>query len=109
MRGAPGRVLCDRLLETPAAHNTVYNVGDQHETSILDLAKTIAAVAGRVPELEFVSHAEAIGESYEDIQRRVPDISKIERAVGWHPSTSLEVGLAQMIAYRTEELGLAHV
>jgi len=98
-----------RLLETPAAHNTVYNVGDQNETSILDLAKTIAAVAGRVPELEFVTHAEAIGDSYEDIQRRVPDISKIERAVGWRPSTSLEVGLAQMIAYRTEELGLVHV
>lgn len=98
-----------RLLEEPSAHNTVYNVGNPTETSILDLAKTISAIAGRSPEIEFRPHAEDMGTSYEDIQRRVPDISKIERAVGWRPSTGLDVGLAQAIAYRAEELGLAHV
>ncbi len=98
-----------RLFETPAAHNTVYNVGNPTETSILELAQTISALAGRAPELEFVPHVEAIGASYEDIPRRVPDISRIRRAVGWEPSTGLEVGLAQTLSYRAEELGLAHV
>ncbi|HED66651.1 MAG TPA: NAD-dependent epimerase/dehydratase family protein [Planctomycetes bacterium] len=97
-----------RLIETPSAHNTVYNVGSSVETSILDLAHTISALAGRSPSFEFLKHADVMGESYEDIQRRVPDVSKIERAVGWKATTPLELGLGEMIAYRTEELGLAH-
>ena len=96
-----------RLIDTPAAHNTVYNVGNPTETSILDLARTIAALTGQAPRFDFVTHDEAIGASYEDIPRRVPDVSKIAAAVGWRPSTSLEVGLAQTIAHRTEELALA--
>lgn len=93
-----------RLLSTESAHRTVYNVGNPDETSILELAETIRAIAGSDSEIRFMPHAEAIGESYEDIQRRVPDVSKIERAVGWRPTTNLDVGLAHTIAYRQEEL-----
>ncbi len=97
-----------RLIGTPSAHNTVYNVGNPTETTIAELASTIAAIAGSLPDVEYVPHVEAIGERYEDIQRRVPDVSRIERAIGWRPTTSLEVGLASTIAYRAEELGFRH-
>lgn len=95
------------LLADRATHNTVYNVGNPVETSIDELARSVSALVGRLPELHHVPHAEDMGESYEDIQRRVPDITRIRRAIGWRPTTSLESGLAQTIAYRAQELGLA--
>lgn len=98
-----------RLIFTPSAHNAVYNVGNPEEVSIRELAETISFIAGRSPELEFVSHEEALGKSYEDIPRRVPDVTRIREAIGWKPTTSLDVGLASTIAYRTEELGLTYV
>ncbi len=95
-----------RLMAHPAAHNTVYNVGQPQETSILDLARLVLELTGRGGAVELVPYAEALGASYEDIPRRVPDVSRIREAIGWRPSTPLEAGLAHTIAYRAEELGL---
>lgn len=98
-----------RLLATPAAHNTVYNVGNPEEVSIEELAQRICAINGTAPNIKYIPHVEELGASYEDIQRRVPDISRIQEAIGWTPTTNLDVGLASMISYRAEELGLIHV
>ena len=98
-----------RLLNNPETHNQVYNIGNPEETTILDLAQRIAKVAGvSESHFELVPHSKAIGKSYEDIPRRVPDISRIRKAVGWQPTTSLDEGLASMIAYRMQELGLTY-
>lgn len=97
-----------RLLDTPSAHNRVYNVGNPDEVSILELAEKVSAIAGRSPDFEFVPHAEALGASYEDIPRRVPDITRLQQAIGWKPTTQLDVGLASTIAYRAQELGLTY-
>ncbi len=86
------------ILNNPKAHNQTFNIGNPVETSILDLARTVLREAGR-PEtdLEFVSHQSAVGDSYEDIPRRVPDISRIREVLGWEPSTDLRTGLQRMI------------
>lgn len=97
-----------RLLETPTAHNQVYNVGNPEEVSIRELATRIDALAGRGSGLRFAPHAESLGERYEDIPRRVPDITRIREAIGWRPTTDLDAGLARTIAYRERELALAY-
>ncbi len=98
-----------RLLSTPSAYNEVYNIGNPVETTVLELAQKIASISGgSESEFEFISHEKAIGKSYEDIPRRVPDISRIRRAIGWNPTTNLEDGLAATVAYRMQELGLTY-
>jgi len=99
-----------RLLSTPSAWNETYNIGNPDETTILELAQHISQATGNTEaNIEFVSHEQAIGKSYEDIPRRVPDITRIRRAIGWKPTTDLRTGLAQTIAYRSQELGLTYV
>jgi UDP-glucose 4-epimerase len=93
------------LLNTPKAHNRVYNIGNPVETSVLELARLTLEEAGADPSLiQFQTHAEAIGKSYEDIPRRVPNISRIQDTIGWGPTTSLREGLRRMIQYRRDEL-----
>jgi nucleoside-diphosphate-sugar epimerase len=97
-----------RLLACPKAHNTVYNVGNPQEVSILDLAQRILDMTGSNAPIEFVTHEQELGAAYEDIQRRVPDVSRIREAIGWQPTTPLELGLTRHLAYRSKELGLVH-
>lgn len=99
-----------RLLATPKAWNNVYNIGTPQETTVLELAELICDMTGAErSSIQFTTHAEAIGASYEDIPRRVPDVSRIKRTVGWSPTTSLREGLRKTIAYRSQELSLTHV
>ena len=97
-----------RLLTTPSAHNTVYNVGNPDEITIRDLAERIIGLAGSSSRIEYVPHEVDMGQHYEDIPRRVPDIGRVRRAIGWEPITPLDLGLARALAYRIEELGLVH-
>jgi len=97
------------LIDTPKAHNTVYNVGNPHEMCIRELAERIIAVTNSTSTIEYVPHEQDLGESYEDIPRRVPNIERIGKAVSWSPRVGLETGLARMVAYRAEELALTNV
>ena len=97
------------LIKSPGAHNTVYNVGNPHEVTIKELAERIVATAGSNSKIEYVPHAQDMGESYEDIPRRVPHIGRIQKAVGWAPQIPLDIGLASAIAYRAQELAVTHV
>lgn len=92
------------LAETDAAIGGVFNVGSTEEVSILELAqRTLALVhddvnawQGRVT---FVPYAQAYTAGFEDMLRRVPNISKIERTIGWHPTIPLNETLRQVIAF----------
>ncbi len=98
-----------KLLRDPATHNRVYNVGNPVEVSVLELARAILSLTGRGEDaLRFMPHTQAIGESYEDIPRRVPDISRLSEATGWAPTTALREGLRSMIDYRRSELRRGH-
>jgi UDP-glucose 4-epimerase len=82
-----------------SASGQVYNVGSDVETSILELAQTMKRVGGFDSPIEFQPHLEVFGESYEDIPRRIPDVSRIEAAIGWRAETDLETGLSRTIEY----------
>jgi len=91
-----------KLATTDAAVGEVYNVGSDVETSIIDLAETMKRVGGFDSPIEYKPHLEVFGQSYEDIPRRIPDVSRIEAAIGWRAVTDLETGLAKTIDfYRT--------
>jgi UDP-glucose 4-epimerase len=89
----------DLLMDNPNCYNQIYNVGSPSETSINELVETINKVGNFTSEIKYMPHHQYYGESYEDIERRVPDISKIKEYTGWSPKTSLEEGIAQTIEY----------
>jgi UDP-glucose 4-epimerase len=86
------------LLESRSTRNEVYNVGSADEISIRDLAALVRARTGGRSELAFVPYDEAYATSFEDLARRVPDISKIEAAIGWKPAIALSQIVDDVIA-----------
>lgn len=90
-----------RLMESPTAWNASYNVGTTVETSVAELARCVLNVA-RLPQdrLKFIPHATAMGTSYEDIDRRVPDVTRIKEAIGWSATTPLNEGIRLMLQDR---------
>lgn len=78
-----------RLMETPAALNDVFNVGATEETTILRLAELVRDAAGSTSEIRRVPYGEAYAAGFEDMMRRVPDVTKLDRATGFVPRTPL--------------------
>jgi UDP-glucose 4-epimerase len=87
------------LIAEPRSVGQVFNIGNGAEVSIRDLAMKIIAMTGSDSTLEFVSHHQIFGQNFEDMARRVPDISKIQNFVGYKPSVHLEEILARTIDY----------
>jgi len=77
------------VIDSPKAIVQVYNVGNNFEISIADLARKIIEVTDSSSKLEFKSYADAYGPGFEDLERRVPDISKVGRDLGWAPKRDL--------------------
>jgi UDP-glucose 4-epimerase len=78
----------------------VVNVGATDEITIHDLARRILTLVGREPaDTLLIPYAQAYEPGFEDMQRRVPDIAKIARLIGWCPTVSLDETLRQVIAY----------
>ena len=68
--------------------------------TIDDLAQQIKAMTGSSSEIVHVSYDQAYAPGFEDMDRRVPDISKIGRFIGWQPTLNLEQTLEQVIGDR---------
>ena len=68
----------------------VFNVGGVGEISIAELAQKVISQTQSSSHVELIPYAEAYGAGFEDMQRRVPDISKINGSIGWKPEISLE-------------------
>jgi len=83
----------------PKAENHIFNIGNTRETSIAELAQILKEVGGFQSEINFIPHKEVYGDRYEDIPRRVPDVSKIKRIIGWEDKTTLEEGIKKTIEY----------
>ncbi len=86
------------LLECPAAVGQVVNVGNDEEVSILRLAELVREAAGSRSPIELVPYSEAYGEGFEDMQRRMPDVAKLERLIGMRPRTPLSQIVADVVA-----------
>lgn len=81
----------------PDANGEVYNVGGNHEITILDLARKIREMTGSDSRIVLVPYGTAYEEGFEDMQRRVPDITKLHQLTGYTPKVSLEESLASII------------
>ena len=77
----------------------VFNIGSNEEVTIRDLAERVKALTGSHSEIVWVPYEQAYGEGFEDMPRRVPDISKIGRLIGYRPTQSLDQILAGVIDY----------
>ena len=87
------------LSVNPKALGKCFNVGADVETSILELAQAMKRVGEFDSELVFKPHKEVFGDSYEDIPRRIPDVSRIMETIGWQATTNLEDGLKKTIDF----------
>jgi nucleoside-diphosphate-sugar epimerase len=93
-----------RLVDHPDAVGQVFNVGnDREEVSILDLARRVKQVTQSKSEVVFVPYAEAYEEGFEDMPRRVPDISKLRALIGYEPKVQLDEILERVMEYFTSD------
>ena len=97
--GTQSRVFCHvqdavQAIATMAATDStigqVYNVGGTGEVSIKQLAEQVLAVTGSTSAITYTPYSEAYPAGFEDIQRRVPDISKVKSAINWSPTKDLQ-------------------
>ena len=82
-------------------YGEVFNIGATEEVTMLELAKRVKEATGSRSEIVLIPYDEAYGEGFEDMERRMPDITKIRRAVGWEPTVSLENILCDVISYQS--------
>ena len=81
------------VMNSEKAIGQVFNIGNNQQISIIDLAKKVIEITQSNSKIIKIPYLEAYPEGFEDMQRRVPDISKIKNALGWSP----EIGLEQII------------
>jgi len=91
--------------DAPGASGNVYNIGSSAEISIVGLARTVIDRAGSSSRIRFVSYDDAYGEEFEELGRRRPDTSSLERLTAWRPTLTLEQTIDDLI--EQEALSLA--
>lgn len=92
-----------QLLDHPGALGGVYNLGSPEEISILELAQRVSALVGSNSTVELVPYEDAYAAGFEDVPRRVPDITQIRALTGWRPTRTLDDILTEMIAEAAAE------
>jgi len=78
------------LAECPQASGQVFNLGSTREISITDLALLIVAITSSGSRIRYIPYDEAYEPGFEDMSRRVPDLSRVQALIGWHAETPLE-------------------
>jgi len=87
------------LIDEPRAVGEIFNIGGAGEISINDLAARVKAITGSSSPIMHVPYNEAFQEGFEDMERRVPDISKIEKLVGYKNTHDLDSILTKVVEY----------
>jgi UDP-glucose 4-epimerase len=93
-----------KLIESQKAVGEVYNIGNNREVTILQLAERIKSLTGSDSRIVFVPYDQAYEEGFEDMLRRVPDLSKIHKLIDYQPTFHLDEILESVIAYHRSEL-----
>jgi len=79
-----------RLIDCEKARGEVFNVGCDRELSIRELAELVRSMTGGSSRIVTIPYDDAYEEGFEDLGRRVPDVSKLHAAIGFHPDTPIE-------------------
>jgi UDP-glucose 4-epimerase len=105
--GTQSRVFCHVLdavsaittmASTDSTIGDVYNVGGTGEVTIKHLAEQVLSVTGSKSEITYTPYSDAYPSGFEDIQRRVPDISKVKNAIAWAPTKDLKQIISDIAA-----------
>lgn len=93
-----------KLSEHPGAVGQVFNIGSTEEVTIRQLAERVIRASGSASEIKYVPYEEAYAPGFEDMRRRVPDIGKINRLIGYAPRLSLEDTIRRVISFERQQL-----
>lgn len=78
------------LMSTESSYGRIYNIGADQPISILEMAKRVVAIVNPKATIQFQSYSQAYDDDFEDIRRRVPDLTRIREAIGYKPACSLD-------------------
>jgi len=90
------------VMDSDKAVGQVFNVGNNSQISIMELAKKVIEITGSKSEIEKIAYEKAYPEGFEDMQRRVPDISKIKQLLGWEPKINLDQIIRDIAAFNAK-------
>jgi UDP-glucose 4-epimerase len=88
-----------KLIDEPKAIGQVFNIGNKEEVTILKLAEIVKSLTGSASPIEFVPYDKAYEEGFEDMPRRVPDLTKVSQLVGYEPKVQLNEIITKVIEY----------
>jgi UDP-glucose 4-epimerase len=88
------------LMQTPNATGRVFNIGSDQAISIRDLASAVIAQCGSQSKIQFQTYTEAYDQDFEDIRRRVPDLTRLRSTIDHQPSHNLASIIRDTIAWR---------
>lgn len=92
------------LMRSPAAIGGVFNIGSDQPISIRELAGRVIAAVNPKLEIEFQSYAAAYSEDFEDVRRRVPDLSRLRRTIDFELRYSLDEIIREVIAHERKRM-----
>ena len=90
------------VMDSDKAVGEVFNVGNNQQISIMKLAKMVIEITGSKSVIEKIAYEKAYPEGFEDMQRRVPDISKIKQVLGWEPEINLDQIIKDIAAFNSK-------
>jgi UDP-glucose 4-epimerase len=90
------------VMDSDKAVGEVFNVGNNQQITIMELAKKVIELTGSSSSIEKIAYENAYPEGFEDMQRRVPDISKIKKVLGWSPEINLEQIITDIAAFNSK-------
>jgi UDP-glucose 4-epimerase len=90
------------VIDSDKAVGQVFNVGNNQQISIMELAKKVIEITGSKSSIEKIAYEKAYPQGFEDMQRRVPDISKIKQVLGWSPEINLDQIIKDIAAFNTK-------
>lgn len=88
-----------KLMDEPKAVGDVFNIGNDHEVTINELAEKVKEMTGSSSEIEHIPYEKAYGPGFEDMERRCPNIEKIRNLIGFEPKYDLESIIQSVINY----------
>ena len=90
------------VMDSDKAIGQVFNVGNNQQISIMELAKKVIEITNSSSKIERIAYKDAYPDGFEDMQRRVPDISKIKQVLGWTPKINLDQIIKDIAAFNSK-------
>ncbi len=91
-----------RLMDTPEAEGQIFNIGNDQEITINELAQRVKRLTESASEIVHIPYEKTYGPGFEDMRRRTPNIEKIKQVIGYRPTYNIDQILIQVINYFKE-------